>query len=176
VQDVSGSWTVPSVTCDSGTEYSSFWVGIDGFNSNTIEQMGTDADCHSGSPAYYAWFELYPHPMFAINTLPVNAGAVMSANVHYDPRSGGAPGQCGNSNGAFSRLMNARPAGRPGKRPPEERAMGTSIREAARTQELEPLSLSALIHQEIRVAIETAALGTTPYERSEIRRGYRNGT
>jgi Peptidase A4 family len=87
VQDVSGSWVVPSVTCDSGTEYSSFWVGIDGFNSNTVEQIGTDADCHSGAPAYYAWFELYPHPMFTINTLPVNAGDVMSANVHYDPRS-----------------------------------------------------------------------------------------
>jgi len=61
--------------------------------------------------------------------------------------------------------------------------MGKSNKEAARTQELEPLSLSALIHREIRVAIETAvheelrtALGTTPYERSEMRRGYRNGT
>jgi transposase-like protein len=60
--------------------------------------------------------------------------------------------------------------------------MGKSIREAART-ELEPLSLSELIHREIRVAIETAvheelraALGTTPYERSVVRRGYRNGS
>ena len=61
--------------------------------------------------------------------------------------------------------------------------MGKSIREAARAQELEPLSLSDLIHHEVRVAIETAvheelcaALGTTPYERSEVRRGYRNGS
>jgi transposase-like protein len=61
--------------------------------------------------------------------------------------------------------------------------MGKSIREAARTQELELLSLSELIHREIRVAIEAAvkeelraALGTTPYERSVVRRGYRNGT
>src|SRR5262245_2349293 len=60
--------------------------------------------------------------------------------------------------------------------------MGTSIREAARAQDLESLSLSQLIHQEVRVAIETAvheelraALGTTPYERNEVRRGYRNG-
>ena len=60
--------------------------------------------------------------------------------------------------------------------------MGKSIREAARAQDLESLSLSQLIHQEVRVAIETAvheelraALGTTPYERSECRRGYRNG-
>jgi hypothetical protein len=41
-------------------------------------------------------------------------------------------------------------------------------------------SLSELIHHEVRVAIETAvheelcaALRTTPYERSDIRRGYR---
>ena len=40
-----------------------------------------------------------------------------------------------------------------------------------------------LIHQHVRVAIELAvheelraALGATPYERSDVRRGYRNGT
>jgi hypothetical protein len=86
VRDVSGVWVVPSVTCDSGTEYSSFWVGIDGFNSNTVEQIGTDADCHTGSPAYYAWFEFYPHPMFTINTLSVHPGDVMSAHVQYAQR------------------------------------------------------------------------------------------
>ena len=43
--------------------------------------------------------------------------------------------------------------------------------------------MSELIHQHVRIAIETAvheellaALGATPYERSETRRGYRNGT
>src|SRR2546427_3032905 len=61
--------------------------------------------------------------------------------------------------------------------------MGKGIREDARAHELEPVSLSALIHQHVRVAIETAvheelraALGTIPYERSDVRRGYRNGT
>src|SRR5262245_61368241 len=61
--------------------------------------------------------------------------------------------------------------------------MGKGIREDARAQELEPVSLSGLIHQQVRIAIETAvheelraALGTTPYERSDVRRGYRNGT
>src|SRR2546422_5854234 len=60
--------------------------------------------------------------------------------------------------------------------------MGKGIREDARAHELEPVSLSALIHQHVRIAIETAmheelraALGTSPYERSEVRRGYRNG-
>lgn len=86
VADVRGSWIVPSVVCDSGTEYSSFWVGIDGFNSNTVEQIGTDSDCHSGVPAYYAWFEFYPHPMFTINTLSVKPGDHMSAHVQYGHR------------------------------------------------------------------------------------------
>src|SRR6266700_2906430 len=61
--------------------------------------------------------------------------------------------------------------------------MAKGIKEDARAQELEPVSLSELIHQHVRVAIETAAheelraaLGTTSYERSEARRGYRNGT
>jgi putative transposase len=60
--------------------------------------------------------------------------------------------------------------------------MGKGIKEAARAQELEPVSLSELIHQRVRAAIETAvheelraALGTSPYERSDVRRGYRNG-
>ena len=45
------------------------------------------------------------------------------------------------------------------------------------------LSLGELIHQHVRLAIETAvheelraALGTSLYQRSEVRRGYRNGT
>src|SRR5262245_30123258 len=61
--------------------------------------------------------------------------------------------------------------------------MGHSTREAARPQELEPAFLSELIHQHVRLAIETAvheelrvALGTSPWERSQARRGYRNGT
>src|SRR5262245_7033344 len=41
---VSASWTEPSVSC-SGTAYSSFWVGLDGDTSGTVEQTGTDADC-----------------------------------------------------------------------------------------------------------------------------------
>src|SRR5262244_4425619 len=60
--------------------------------------------------------------------------------------------------------------------------MGKSIKEEARAQELEPVSLSELIHRHVRAAIETgvheelrAALGTSPCERRDGRRGYRNG-
>lgn len=56
---VSSSWTEPTVTC-SATAYSSFWVGLDGDTSNTVEQTGTDADCSGKTPQYYAWYEMYP--------------------------------------------------------------------------------------------------------------------
>lgn len=85
VSDVKGSWIVPAIqgTCPSANQYSSFWVGIDGFNSNTVEQTGTDSDCRSGAPAYYAWYEFYPHPSKVISSVAVHAGDVMSAEVSY---------------------------------------------------------------------------------------------
>ena len=46
--DVKGSWTQPTATCTNKTAYSSFWVGLDGYNSNSVEQIGTDSD-------YRAW-------------------------------------------------------------------------------------------------------------------------
>src|SRR5437899_4816559 len=61
--------------------------------------------------------------------------------------------------------------------------MAKSISKSVEAHEAEPVSLSERIHRHVRVAIETAvheelraALGTTPYERSEVRRSYRNGT
>ena len=67
---VGGTWTVPAVqSCTSTNTYSSFWVGIDGFNSNSVEQLGTDSDCSSGSATYYAWREMYPNPAYYINTI-----------------------------------------------------------------------------------------------------------
>ena len=57
---VSASWTEPTVSCSGGTAYSSFWVGLDGDTSGTVEQTGTDADCSGSTPQYYAWYEMYP--------------------------------------------------------------------------------------------------------------------
>jgi hypothetical protein len=51
---VSASWTQPAVNCSvTPTGWSSFWVGLDGDTSNTVEQTGTEADCSSG-PALYS--------------------------------------------------------------------------------------------------------------------------
>jgi len=88
VTDVKGSWIVPTVTCSAEDSYSSFWVGIDGFTSSTVEQIGIDADCVSGTAEYFAWFEFYPHWPYTINTVEVQPGDTISAEVSY-----GAKGQ-----------------------------------------------------------------------------------
>jgi hypothetical protein len=96
---------------------------------------------------------------------------------------GGVPVRVENQMAHSSGLVRCTTSRPPWQAATEERAMGQVIRDDARAQELEVLSLSELIHQEIRVAIETAvheelraALGATLYERSNVRRGYRNGT
>ncbi len=76
---VSASWTQPTAKC-SGTAYSSFWVGLDGDTSNTVEQTGTDADCSGSTPQYYAWYEMYPK--FPVNLSgTVRPGDHLSASV-----------------------------------------------------------------------------------------------
>ena len=81
--DVKGTWTQPAVvgSCPSSARYASFWVGIDGYNSKTVEQIGTDSDCSHGSPSYYAWYEMYPANSVNIATLPIHPGDVLTGEV-----------------------------------------------------------------------------------------------
>ncbi len=80
---VSASWTEPAASCGSGsTAYAAFWVGLDGFNSDSVEQTGTDSDCDGSSPDYYGWYEMYPaNPVYFSN--PVEPGDSMSASVTF---------------------------------------------------------------------------------------------
>ena len=80
-----GSWTVPTATCKGvrGDQYSSFWVGIDGYSSSSVEQTGTDSDCVGTRASYYAWYEFYPQPSYEITSLTIHAGDRMSASVTY---------------------------------------------------------------------------------------------
>jgi hypothetical protein len=84
--DVKASWVQPSVTCGRRqTAYSSFWVGLDGYSSNSVEQLGTDSDCSRGRPTYYGWWEMYPNPSVELSTsaYPVSPGDTLTAEVHY---------------------------------------------------------------------------------------------
>jgi hypothetical protein len=79
-----GSWTVPTVNCSTTPNtYAAFWVGIDGWSSDTVEQTGTDSDCDGKTPSYYAWYEFYPAGSFLISSVPVAPGDQMSAAVSY---------------------------------------------------------------------------------------------
>jgi len=101
--DVKGSWTQPTANCSSTaaspsngrgnghgnggggsgksqSSYSSFWVGLDGYSSGTVEQTGTDADCSGTTPVYYGWYEFYP--AFPVNfSNPVSPGDTINAEV-----------------------------------------------------------------------------------------------
>ncbi len=77
---VTGSWTQPSVVCTATKTYSSYWVGLDGYNDSTVEQLGTEGDCVNGIPRYYAWFEMYPHPSNLVG-LTVTPSHIYSASV-----------------------------------------------------------------------------------------------
>ena len=80
---VSSSWVQPSVSCTGEDTYSSFWVGLDGDGTSSVEQTGTEADCSGGSPQYSAWYEMYPaYPVtYGDNVSP---GDSMSASVTTD--------------------------------------------------------------------------------------------
>ncbi len=63
--DVTGTWVQPKATCTTGRASSSaFWVGLGGYDedSNSLEQLGTGADCDGDTTTVsnYAWWELVP--------------------------------------------------------------------------------------------------------------------
>jgi len=57
---VSASWTEPSASCGFTTQLAAFWVGIDGYSSDSVEQDGTLIECYLGTAYQYTWWEMYP--------------------------------------------------------------------------------------------------------------------
>jgi len=82
VTSVTGSWVVPTAT-GTGNSYSSAWVGIDGWTSNTVEQIGTDSDIENGHPVYYAWYEMYPADAVNVTKLAIHPGDTITASVTF---------------------------------------------------------------------------------------------
>jgi peptidase A4-like protein len=81
---VSASWVQPRVSCKSGggAQLAGFWVGIDGWGDQTVEQTG-DADvCSGASASYYAWSEMYPNAPHNYSS-PLKPGDHISASVTY---------------------------------------------------------------------------------------------
>ncbi len=83
VSMVSGTWTVPDISNSKKGTFASIWVGIDGYSSGTVEQIGTEHDWDNGVEEHYAWFEMYPKYPHEISGFPVEPGDVISATVTY---------------------------------------------------------------------------------------------
>ena len=80
---VSASWTQPAGTCSRGDQYATFWVGLDGDSSRSVEQTGSEVNCVGRTAEYYAWYEVYPgHTENYTNT--VQAGDRFNATVTYE--------------------------------------------------------------------------------------------
>jgi Peptidase A4 family len=86
---VSSSWTQPTATCSSGRHgrggsdtYAAFWVGLDGYSSDSVEQTGTLIECVGSTAYYYGWYEMYPSALVTYsNTL--RPGDAISASVTF---------------------------------------------------------------------------------------------
>jgi hypothetical protein len=79
---VSASWIQPKGTCSRGDQYAAFWVGLDGYNSSTVEQTGSEVDCIGRTAEYSAWYEAYPAASMNYNNT-VKAGDSFTATVTY---------------------------------------------------------------------------------------------
>jgi Peptidase A4 family len=81
---VKATWVQPTVTCEAATAWTVFWVGLDGWWNNTVEQGGSEAYCPTagGSPTYDLWWEMFPTNSIQ-TVLAINAGDTITASVKY---------------------------------------------------------------------------------------------
>jgi hypothetical protein len=89
VSYVYGEWTVPAIGVGT-TGYIadvSVWIGIDGYDSGTVEQIGTSSEYNpsTGEIAYSAWWEVYPKFSHRISAMKVNPGDRIAAYVKFVP-------------------------------------------------------------------------------------------
>lgn len=83
---VSASWTQPTGTCTASNQFAAFWVGLDGYNSSTVEQTGTLIECSGTTAKYTSWYEMYPaNPVYFSNT--VSPGDHFTGSVTYNGSS-----------------------------------------------------------------------------------------
>jgi hypothetical protein len=85
---VQASWIQPTVTCEKSHAWTVFWVGLDGWFNNTVEQGGSEAYCENAqdAPSYYLWWEMYPTVPIQTD-MQINAGDQVTASVTYKTKS-----------------------------------------------------------------------------------------
>jgi hypothetical protein len=76
----SATWRLPAIACTHTNANASFWAGLGGIKSGSVEQAGVQALCRSGHPVYAAWWQLFPAPAAAV-AIDVRAGDVIAVAV-----------------------------------------------------------------------------------------------
>jgi len=101
---VTGTWGVPPIlgaSSDGSTDYSAFWVGLDGDGLNDLVQAGTEQDAVEWLgflfTGYYAWSELLPNQPTEQELFDVDAGDEMEVEVWIGTGSGSP-----NPNGGYA--------------------------------------------------------------------------
>jgi hypothetical protein len=86
---VGANFNIPSVNCantprgSGGDPLVAHWIGLDGYNTTTVEQTGVIADCASNNtPTYYAFYEMYP--LAAVVFTGVSPGDAVTATVTFN--------------------------------------------------------------------------------------------
>ena len=87
---VHSTFVEPTITCPGVADQdTSNWVGLDGYNDQTVEQDGTAAWCggaNDTTPKYEAWYEMYPAN--SVNVFAVHPGDIIDASVTYSDSTG----------------------------------------------------------------------------------------
>jgi len=79
---VSATWKEPTPSCSGrSTALAAFWVGIDGYSSDSVEQDGTLIECYDRTAYQYTWWEMYPTNDVQVVGETAAAGDAITASV-----------------------------------------------------------------------------------------------
>lgn len=78
---VAATWTVPTPDASASPAYSAIWIGIDGFQNNSLIQIGTEQDVTTRGTQYYAWWEVLPSAEARAGSLAIHGGDRMAAAI-----------------------------------------------------------------------------------------------
>ena len=84
IRYVAASFTVPSVNCAKSPDGSSagIFAGLDGIKSQTVEQIGVEAECSGGTASYGAFYEMFPNAPVSFSG--VSPGDAISMSVYFN--------------------------------------------------------------------------------------------
>jgi hypothetical protein len=86
LRSAQASFVVPKLLSCGPSEDSdsSYWAGLDGSGSQTVEQEGVDSACRNGVVYYIPWYEMYPADATAYDKVVVRGGDSVVATTTYE--------------------------------------------------------------------------------------------